>query len=63
MEIDIGSIVMWNNRSSDDFGDIGVVTTIDNERRGVVFNIVWSDDTHCRYDTVDIKNNIKILSL
>ena len=57
-----GSLVMWNVKASDDYGELGVVTSVKELTINEEFDVVWADGTATEYDHGQIQNqNIKVV--
>ena len=63
MRIRVGSLVMWNCRESEDYGCMGLVTSLWDSYNGLYFNVEWTDNNVVEYGSDDIDdNNIKVVN-
>ena len=59
----IGSLMMWNIKSSQDYGCMGLVISLWDSYNGLCFNIKWTDNSFTEYNITDIDdNNIKVVN-
>jgi len=62
MRIRVGSLVMWNCRESEDYGCMGLVTSLWDSYNGLYFNVEWTDNTVVEYGSDEIEDeNIKVV--
>jgi len=55
-------LVMWNCRESEDYGCMGLVTSLWDSYNGLYFNVEWTDNTVVEYGSDEIEDeNIKVV--
>ena len=57
--VKVGSLVMWNRGSSEDYGCMGIVTDCffekqDNDEPILEFTVLWADNDRVDYDYNDL---------
>tara|TARA_Y100001938_G_C8071158_1_gene423147 strand:- start:130 stop:360 length:231 start_codon:yes stop_codon:yes gene_type:complete len=57
--IRVGSLVMWNRKSSNDYGCMGIVTDFyfeeqDGDKPILEFSVLWADNDRVDYDYNDL---------
>jgi len=67
MRIRVGSLVMWNCRESEDYGCMGLVTSLwdsGESGNGLYFNVEWADSTVVEYGLDEIEDsNVKVVKI
>ena len=60
--VKVGTLVMWNVKSSKSYGDVGIVTWVGGDKEN--FFVMWSSDSEvCNYDNSHFEEkNLKVVN-